>query len=300
MRQRLLIHIGLHKTGTTFYQRSVWPNWKGVAYAGKPRPRGATSLQAVIAGMSDPLILLSDETLSGSLKRAYLQGRTWPELQSAALEQVRDRYARHYELSVLVSLRRHDRWILSIYKHYLKYGGVETLEDFLGLGAHAATLPPEHLSYRDRITRVEETLGTRPFCFFLEETRHHPELLSKQLAAFAGVEEGPDFSGGERYNEGVNRREAALCRTVNRVLLNPFRVGKASLRRNGTSGHAIARLIGERGLLGRNSQGLELPPRAAEFLRKRFEDDLAGSVAYLCHGRGLQPDNFRDALDLTL
>lgn len=300
MRPRLLIHIGLHKTGTTYYQRSVWPNWKAVAYAGKPRPKNASSLRAAIADIKDPLVFLSDETNSGSLKRAYLQDQTWPQLQSTALENLRDHYQDNYDIAILVSLRRHDRWILSIYKHYLKYGGVETLEDFLGLGASPATIPAQDMLFLNKIRRIEDTLGIKPFCFFLEETRLHPRLLSKHIAEFAGVSTGPVFSQDGRYNEGVNRREATFCRSVNRAILNPRRVGCGSLIRNGTLGHTAAKFCGELGVFGKDAGKLDLTRRAADFVRTHFTDDLVGSVGYLCQGRGLDPDEFQANLDLSL
>jgi hypothetical protein len=300
MRQRLIIHIGLHKTGTTFYQRSVWPRWEAVAYAGKPRPKGASSLEAVIRGMDAPVILLSDETLCGSLKRSYLEAHTWPALLLGELEQLRHRYANDYDLGVVISLRRHDAWILSIYKHYLKYGGVESLESFLGLDATPATIPLSDMSFMDRVQRVQDILGVRPFCFFLEETRRQPQRLSMQLARFAGVDAGPQFTQDRLYNEGVNQREASLCRGLNRAIVNPGRRGKGSLERNATRGFSVARRLREMHLLGRGSGELSLPDAAVRKIRAACEPDLAASVGYLCDQRGLEAEAFRRELDLFL
>lgn len=299
MRQRLIIHIGLHKTGTTFYQRSVWPRWNAVAYAGKPRPKGASSLEAVIRGMDAPVILLSDETLGGSLKRSYLEAHTWPALLLGELEQLRQRYADDYDLRVMISLRRHDAWILSIYKHYLKYGGVESLEAFLGLDATPATLPLADMSFMDRIRRVQDVLGTAPFCFFLEEARRQPLRLSAHLAGFAGVDSGPEFTQDRLYNQGVNQREASLCRRLNRMLANPGRRGKGSLKRNATRGFTTARMLRELHLLGA-AEALSLTVAARVEIRSECEIDLAASVDYLCEQRELDPATYSGELDLHL
>lgn len=299
MRQRLIIHIGLHKTGTTFYQRSVWPRWSAVAYAGKPRPKGATSLEAVIRAMDAPVILLSDETLGGSLKTSYLAAHSWPALLQGELEQLARRYGGDYDIGVMISLRRHDAWILSIYKHYLKYGGVESLDAFLGLEAAPATVDCADMAFMDRIGRVQDILGVTPFCFFLEETRRQPQRLSAQLARFAGVESGPDFTRDRLYNEGVNQREAALCRGLNRVVANPGRRGKGSLARNATRGFTVARRLRELRLLGAAAD-LSLTETARQAIRSAFEPDLAASVGYLCAQRGLDPAAFRAELDLRL
>jgi len=300
MRQRLVIHIGLHKTGTTYYQRSVWPGWSGVDYAGKPRPKGAVSLEAVVRDMTGPVILLSDETLGGSLKRSYLDGTRWPELQHSELGALKDRYAEDYDIAVLVSLRRHDAWILSIYKHYLKYGGVETLEDFLGLETTPATIPATDMAFMGKVARVEEILGVRPFCFFLEETRLQPQRLSEQLAQFLGVTSGPDFTRQSLFNEGVNSREASLCRWFNRLSVNPGRRGSAALSRNHTRGFTVARKLRDLGLLGGDGAGLEATNTVAEYVKHQFEPDLNASIDYLCQGRGLEPSAFRDEMQLQL
>jgi len=250
--------------------------------------------------MTEPVILLSDETLGGSLKRSYLAGNCWPRLQYDELIALKKRYADTYDIDVLVSLRRHDAWILSIYKHYLKYGGVETLENFLGLETAPATIPAPDMTFMGKIQRVEEVLGVRPFCFFLEETRLQPQHLSGQLAGFLGVTSGPDFTRQSLFNEGVNRREAALCRWLNRLTVNPGRLGSGALSRNQTRGFTVARQLRDLGLLGRDGAGLTATPAVANHIKQHFGPDLDASVNYLCQRRGLDPTDFRNALRLHL
>ena len=300
MQQRLIIHLGLHKTGTTFYQRAIWPVWRDVSYVGKPRPKDAASLDAVVRGKTDPVLLLSDETLSGSLKGAYLASRSWPDQLEDALQGIKERYSNDYNIRILVSLRRHDAWLLSVYKHYLKYGGVETLESFLGLKRAPATVPAKAMAFVDKLERVEDVLNERPFCFFLEETRVQPGRLSEQLAEFCGVRAGPDFSTHGSFNEGVNQREAALCRFLNRVGVNPGRLGTGALARNATRGFTIAKQLSRIGLLGGDDSPLTVSAAVASHIRQHFTADLDASIAHLCHTRGLCAEQFSEQMQLML
>jgi hypothetical protein len=67
MPQRLLLHIGLHKTATTYLQKHVWPEWQDIAYAGRPNPPGFASSEKAVFSIDAPVILMSNESSGGSL-----------------------------------------------------------------------------------------------------------------------------------------------------------------------------------------------------------------------------------------
>lgn len=286
MKQRLLLHIGLHKTATTYLQNAIWPSWSAVDYAGRPNPPGYKSSEDAVFDLKGDVLLLSNESAGGSLKQSYLPGRSWSELSLKKLHELKERYASRYEIGVLLGLRRHDKWILSIYKHYLKYGGVETLDGFLGLSAGVPpTLAVEDLLLMEKVRRIETVLGVRPFCFFLEELKNQPEVLSSALAAYAGVTEGPRFVKGAALNEGVDAAEAAFCRRVNR-LINPGCLGKGYIRRNKTVAFTWARKAKNLGLLSKHADELAYSSEAGEFVRTHFAADLDETLGEIERQRG--------------
>jgi hypothetical protein len=287
MKQRLLLHIGLHKTATTYLQNKVWGTWTEVGYAGRPNPPGYRSSEDAVFDLKNAVVLLSNESSGGSLKQSYLPGKSWIASLRAKLAELKTRYAGRYEIGVLLGLRRHDKWVLSIYKHYLKYGGVEGLDGFLGLEEGTPpTLPMEDLFFMDKIRCIEEVLGVRPFCFFLEELRQQPEVLSAALAAYAGVATGPEFVTGATLNEGVDAAEAALCLWVNRRLVNPGCRGSGRIRRNKTIGFDLARRAKSLGLLKKTAGEVACSAAAHEFVRKTFADDLSATIGRIEEQRG--------------
>lgn len=294
MKQRLLLHIGLHKTATTYLQNSIWPSWTAVNYAGRPNPPGYRSSEDAVFDLKGDVLLLSNESAGGSLKQSYLPGRSWSELSFKKLQELKERYASRYEIGVLLGLRRHDKWILSIYKHYLKYGGVEPLNAFLGLSdGIPPTLAATDLLLIEKIRRIETVLGVRPFCFFLEELKNQPEVLSASLANYAGVVSGPVFVAGAALNEGVDAAEAAFCRRVNRLLVNPGCLGKGYIRRNKTLAFAWARRAKKIGLLAKDAVELSYSVEAGEFVRTRFKADLDETLGEIERQRGKGAGNLR-------
>lgn len=287
MRNRLLLHLGLHKTATTFLQNSVWPHWDAVGYAGRPTPKGFASSEKAVFAMDQPVLLLSNESSGGSLKSSYLKGMMWEGLREKKLTEMKEIYSGKYDVSVIIGLRKPEPWILSLYKHYLKYGGVETLDGFLGLEPETPpTLPHSDLLNMPKIRQIEEILGVRPFCFFMEEMKAHPDELSDAMAAFAGVSDGPRFTKDSRFNEGVDETEARICLSINRNLVNRGCLGKGYLRRNKTLAFDLARKIRSMRSREQPPVPLSVPEPTAEAIADLTAQDLKDTMHYIADMRG--------------
>jgi len=288
MRQRLLLHIGLHKTGTTYLQRHVWPGWEGVGYAGRPNPKGFKSSEEAVLSKTEPVILVSNESSGGSLKQAYLENQSWGGFQRKKLEELKQRFAGNYDLGVIIGLHHPGPWVLSIYKHYLKYGGVESFAGFIGIEDDTpSTLSMEDLSIMPKIQRIEEILGVTPFCFYLEEIRYQPAILSKSLADYAQVEAGPTFNSSATANEGVNDAEAVVCRKINRLFSNRGCLGKGWLKRNKTLGFSFAKKASALGWLDQHSSPLAVSEAEAEYLNARLKSDFEQVSEIVASQRGM-------------
>ena len=73
-RSQMVLHVGLHKTATSFLQRRVFPRLEGIDFAGYPPMGGQTvKLVARRARPGVPL-LMSDENLSGHPCGALIAG----------------------------------------------------------------------------------------------------------------------------------------------------------------------------------------------------------------------------------
>lgn len=273
------LHIGLHKTGSTYFQRVVWPNWKGVYYTGRKSQNGKNLLQA-LARAKDQALIHSSESMSGSLKGSYLVEKQWLEESLLKLERVASSVPSEYSVKIIVSLRRHDSWALSIYKHYLKYGGVEDLESFFGLkDGCPATMQLDDLRVMPRLRKIEEVFGVKPFCFFLEEVVGRPRELAEELATFVDKSNPPHFQN-VKFNQGMNFSQARVCQLFNRLVFNRGCYGKGFLFRNHYGGYLVARNLARFGLLPR-SREIQLSTQLLHAICNELNEDLSECLKYV-------------------
>jgi hypothetical protein len=130
-----ILHVGYHKTGTTWLQRSFFPRARGLTLVTPLAIRCELLVPSLVAfdpkraraslldGCSDRLVV-SEEELSGNLHTGGLHGAFSEELAARL-------HAAFSEGRVLVFIRNQTRMILSAYKQYIKSGGTHRIRRFL-------------------------------------------------------------------------------------------------------------------------------------------------------------------------
>ena len=204
----VFIHIGLHKTGTTYLQNEVFPNLKGIRYV--PWSRFETFFRP----SPHANCLISREGLSGGL---------WAPLD--------EREATFRALSgcfpgarLLVAFRRHDSYIVSTYRQYLHQGGTLSFPDYFALG-RKTFMKPEQFVFAPFLDWIDRYFHTSPFVFFFEELRTNQGPLLAEMAAFLGAEPlRPDDLSDRSQNKGLPYYAGSILRRINRFnrsALNP-------------------------------------------------------------------------------
>ncbi|MBL4765818.1 MAG: hypothetical protein JKX67_11190 [Colwellia sp.] len=137
--KKTIIHVGLHKTATTYLQNSVWPMVPNYTYLSRPYTQhnhafnqlqyaddslyDADILQSELAKIGYGNLLISDESLSGkplsfsSINRSMIARRL---------------HAQFPEAEIILFLRDQTDIIKSHYSSYIKMPfGVKTIDQFL-------------------------------------------------------------------------------------------------------------------------------------------------------------------------
>ena len=205
----VFIHVGLHKTGTTYLQSEVFPNLKGITYV--PWSRFETFFRP----STHPNCLISREGLSGGLW-APLEER---EATFRALSQS------FPEARLLIAFRRHDSYIVSTYRQYLHQGGTLSFPDYFTLGRESSFMKPEQFVFSPFLDWIERYFHTSPFVFFFEELRTNLEPLLAEMTTFLGAESlRPDDLSNRSQNRGLPYYAGSILRRINRFnrsALNP-------------------------------------------------------------------------------
>jgi hypothetical protein len=164
---QVYFHVGLGKAASTYLQNRVFPVLRGIRYIPRDRYR---RYPAVIERTSDNRYLISREA-------AY------------RLDQRLDEFAAFKtDAQVILVLRRHDRWIASHYRRYIKNGGSLAFERYLDLDGNKPLIWGAHqIRFMTMIEAIEKRFNSRPLVLFHEELKTDPFTLIDKLCAFTGA-----------------------------------------------------------------------------------------------------------------
>jgi len=189
---RPLLHIGYHKTGTTWLQRHVFPKGKAgfflVAGPDALRP----SLVQVDAFDFGPELVR--EAFQPGIKKAQarnlvpvfsherLSGN--PHSGGYDSKQIADRLAATFpEARILVVIREQRNMLLSIYKQYVRMGGAASFRQYVTLPTGVGRVPV----FRFEFLEYHRLVGHYRGLFGAEDVLVLPyELLAKDPASFLG------------------------------------------------------------------------------------------------------------------
>jgi hypothetical protein len=193
-----LLHIGYHKTGSTFLQKRVFPK-PGFALVARTKALWPVFVKVEPfrfdardaretfrpgieeAGDKGLLPVLSAERLSGN-----------PHSGGYDSEQIADRLAATFPgTQVLVVIREQTDMLVSAYKLYVKGGGPGTLRQYAVPPSEAPLIPyfdPRFFEYHRLIGRYQELFGSENVLVLpYELLKKTPRAFLARIGDFAGV-----------------------------------------------------------------------------------------------------------------
>ncbi len=237
-REPVLVHIGLHKTATTWLQNAIFENaeW-GFA---SPWPRAEILDRFVLvdpmkfaaeptrralqpgwerANGAGSVAVLSHERLSGNPHSGGYDRRTIAERLAAVWPEAR----------VLIVIREQRDMIRSVYRQYLREGGALSLRRYLAPSVQGQARAPafsaaffEYDALIDGYRRLFDSSRVLVLCY--ESLREDPKAFVSRIAEFAGAR-GTGPVPDQRENVALSDLALLVKRPLNRVLvrdrLNP-------------------------------------------------------------------------------
>ena len=199
---RPIVHIGYHKTATTWFQKSIWPSlashdWvarKGTqeALLNPPGmhfdPRAARSVLG-LDSRSKPVVL-SEENLSGYIHNGGLHGLIGPEM-------ARRIHAVLPEARIVIFVRNQPDAIRASYSQYVAGGGTYGLDKYLHTydSVYGALRAPfkapafewEHFQFDRLISLYDGLFGRENVFVYPYEGLKQPEALFERLEHDLGI-----------------------------------------------------------------------------------------------------------------
>ncbi|NKB55248.1 MAG: hypothetical protein GKS00_02830 [Alphaproteobacteria bacterium] len=238
---RVILHVGTHKTGTTYLQQNVFPKLPGIKDATGHFPE----LWRMLGLLSDenpifldvgriadlcrtivqpyPIFLISWERFSGDPYRCFFNNGTTAENLGAIFP----------EADLIFVFRRQDNWAESLYRHTIRRGFSVSPKKFIGyrpdgtfdrnLISRNYTVPTLDVASLDWSTYVENYERVFNRCLFLpyEDFAMEKEGFVKKITDFLDVTAAESLRD-VRSNEGYSDVSLFFARIIN--LLNLGRV----------------------------------------------------------------------------
>jgi len=167
MDKTIFYHVGTGKTGTTYLQYRVFPKLKGIQYIQRTKFRRYPEL---IAKSNSERILLSREF-------------------DQQLEREIKAFTKHYpDTTPIIVFRRHDSYIASQYRRFVKNGFSGSFTDFFDLDRDEGYFKQIDLNYQHQIKLLEQYFTKPPIVLIYEDMRAQPETFFLHFADLVGAE----------------------------------------------------------------------------------------------------------------
>ena len=151
--KKIYFHVGTGKTGTTFLQYRIFPELKGIHYIQRTRYRKAKKI------------------INRTHYAKYLISR---EFDQQLEEQVKLFAADFPDTIPIIVFRRHDDYIASQYRRFVKNGFTGGFTDFFDVENDKGYFRKTDLDYSRQIKILEENFNSKPVVLFYDELRNNP------------------------------------------------------------------------------------------------------------------------------
>ena len=183
---KLLIHIGLHKTGTTYLQESLFPRIDNCAVV-----RGFHSHRDLLKALNQDFTILSDESISGYFWKGAYEQEFYKNLNK--LKNI------YNDPMILIGVRSHKSWISYLYKQYLHEGGTKPM-NFLFNKENTGQLKKEEIYIVLKLKYLKASFD-KVFVYNQQQLFLNEEEFLKALAEFCNE---PSFQLTEEKNISAN------------------------------------------------------------------------------------------------
>jgi hypothetical protein len=164
--KQVYIHVGTGKTGTTFLQYRVFPKLKGICYIQRTRYKK------------------SERIIKNTTHHKYLVSREFDQ----QLEREVAWFSSIFPNAIpIIVFRRHDSYIASQYRRFVKNGFHGHFTDFFDVEHDNGFFKKQDLNYSRHITILENYFSRKPAVLFYDELQNSPDIFIEKLSRLLDV-----------------------------------------------------------------------------------------------------------------
>ena len=165
--KQLYFHLGMSRTGSTYLQKIVFPELQNITYFPK---KNYLRYSKIIEDTNFDKYLFSYEL-------------------DKDLEWHVDDLAKLYpNAKVILVFRRHDFWLDSRYKYYIRKHGYMSFDEFYSNSKSSSVWKPDDLLYRKKIEYVEKAFGSEPLVLLYNDLYTDAKQFISYIEHFTDAE----------------------------------------------------------------------------------------------------------------
>lgn len=193
--REIYFHVGLGKVASSYLQQRFFPKLKGIRYISTHKYK--KSLR-IIQDSQETRFLVSRE-----FDRQFEDEVKW--------------FSSHFpNARVIIIFRRHDSWIASQYRRFVKNGLTIPFNEFFNLDESRSSWEHRHIEFYWKLEMIEEYFGSKPLVLFHDDLKKDSLGFLQKLSSFMGATFDPDSinlnAAHSSYSEKQLRVLQAFCK----------------------------------------------------------------------------------------
>jgi hypothetical protein len=160
----IYFHVGLGKVASTYLQHRFFPKLQQIHYIPTRRYRKAP------------------EIIGKEKYGRYFVSREFDQQLEREVKWFSSFYP---DVHPIIIFRRHDGWIASQYRRYVKNGGHLPFSEFFDVKNDTGLWKREHLTFYTHLEHLEQYFTKRPLVLFYDELREDPWAFFDKIANFS-------------------------------------------------------------------------------------------------------------------
>lgn len=198
--KEIFYHLGLGKVASTYLQHRFFPKLQGIEYLDTSKYRSYVS---ILNKRNDGRFLLSREN-------------------DRQLEREVKKFANNYtDVKTILIFRRHDSWIASQYRRFVKNGLSIPFEQFIDLKDNKGYWDKAELDFFRKIEVIEANFEHKPLVLFHDEIKENPFAFFDRIAAYLGASYNRAEIDLRPFHKSYNTKQLLFMRAVGKYVL-PF------------------------------------------------------------------------------
>jgi len=194
----IFFHVGLGKTASTYLQYKVFPFFKNVGFIHR-KPKYLKAAQIIAKGEFDK----------------YLISREFDQ----QLEEEVSKFAKFYpDTTAIIVLRRHDSWIASQYRRFVKNGHALKFTEFFDLKNNKGLFSIEDLEYYKKLEIIEKYFTKKPIVLFYDDLRKDAFKFFDYIAKQIGAEYNKEDINLDKKHSSYNENQLKAVFRISNII----------------------------------------------------------------------------------